>query len=47
VFINLSAYGCIVLGVYLFFFILIAIFGKAAYEGMRKNSRRMAEREKF
>lgn len=47
VFLNVGKWGCIVLAVYIFFFIAIAVCGVFAYQAMRRNSRRMAEREKF
>jgi hypothetical protein len=42
VFININEYGCVVLGVYIFFISIIGISGRMAYLGMKANSKRMA-----
>lgn len=47
VFLQVGAYGCIVLGIYIVIYIAIAACAKVAFVILRENSGHRAEREKF
>jgi hypothetical protein len=47
VFLQVGVYGCIVLGIYVILYLLIAVCGKLAFEIMRENSQHRVVREKF